>query len=128
MARNARTVPIAWGRVEEEGEENDPSTWEATCAQSMQSFKAAVRWITAHGVATTDEWKLQTSYARANRLASIGISNKHAAVRGMPALGKEQAEAVTNLIMHERGLLQKKKDNINWAAQNLFVFHRPYYY
>ena len=113
------------GRVEEEGDENDPSTWDVTCAQSMQSFKAAVRWITAHGVATSEEWKLQTSYTRANRLVSIGISNKHAAVRGMPALSQEHAEAVTNLIMHERGLLQKKKREIPMGCPKLVRFSPP---
>ena len=114
------------GSLENEGEEHDPSTWNSTCTQSMQSFKAAVRWIAAHGVRTSEEWKLQTSYSRANRLSALGISNKHAAVRGMPNLTQKQAEAVANLIMHERGLLHKKKDKASWAAQHLQVISRPY--
>ena len=81
------------GKVEDEGDEHNPSTADATCTKSMQSFKAAARWLTTYCVSTEDEWKMQTSYSRQNRLCGLGITNKHAAVRGMLDLDQMKAEA-----------------------------------
>ena len=116
------------GQVVEEGEEHDPSRTDTTCTQSMQGFKSVVRWVTTHGVRAEDEWKLQTSYARLNRLAGLGVSNKHAAVRGMPVLTQTQAKAIATQIMRDKGHLAKKKDKMSWEAQNLYVFSGPFYF
>ena len=81
----------------------------------MANFKAAVRWTAARGVAKEDEWQLSTSYARANRLSPLGITNKHAAIKGLPILDEDEAKAVANDIMLAKGLLKTKKaENGTW--------------
>ena len=116
------------GKVEDEGDEHNPKITDATCTKSLQCFKTAARWLTTFCVSPEEEWKMQTSYSRHNRLIGLGISKKHAAVRGMLVLDKTKAEAIATQIMQDKGNLQKKKDREFWQAQNLFVFQRPFHY
>ena len=94
----------------------------------MKSFKVAARWLTTYCITTEEEWKMQTSHSRNNRLVGLGISSTQAAVRGMLVLDKKQAEAVATQILHDKGQLQKKKDRTNWECNNLLVFMRPYHF
>ena len=89
------------GKVEDEGDEHNPRTADPTCTKSLQSFKTAARWLTTFCVSTEEEWDMQTSYSRHNRLSGLGITNKHAAVRGMLVLDETTAKAIATQIMHD---------------------------
>ena len=83
----------------------------------LASFKASVRRVNLHCVAEVDEWNLQTSYTRGNRLQKVAVSNKHAAVRGTPKLDPREAEAITKAILAMRGLKDKKHFNAHAKGQ-----------
>ena len=101
----------------------DTPTW----SQDMKIFKATVRWIASHCVSKDDEWRLQTSYIRQNRLIGLGITNKHAAIRGLPKLSDEQAKAIAKNILKTKGLLKKQKDQDDWIKNKLFAIPKPFY-
>ena len=86
------------GAMAPEGKEAAHGLDTPTWSQDMKAFKAAVRWIASHSVSKEDEWRLQTSYSRQNRLTGLGITNKHAAIRGMPKLSDGQAKAISKTI------------------------------
>ena len=71
-----------------------------------------MRWIATRGVTQEKEWLLQTSYSRTNRLAPLGISNKHAALRGMPQLSTEQADAIAKETDIAKGAMKNKQQNL----------------
>ena len=108
---------------EDAAEGLDHPTW----SMEMKAFKSAVRWTTAHNIGTTDEWHLETSYYRYNRLAGLGITNKHAAVRGMPKLSVEQAQAVSKFPFKSKGLLKNGRDKEIWNKGKLFAVPKPFY-
>ena len=91
-------------------EEDDvkPGPDAITSNQSMANFKAAVRWTAARGIAKEDDCHFSTSYARSNRLSPLGITNKHAAIKGLPILDEDEAKAVAKDIMLAKGLLKTK--------------------
>ena len=97
------------GRMGKEEQDVRPGQDPIASNQSMNNFKAAVRWTAARGIAKADEWHFATSYARANRLAPLGITNKQAAIKGMPILEESEAKAVAKEILLARGLLKTKK-------------------
>ena len=60
-----------------------------------------------------DEEQLATSYSQKNRLKPLGIMNKHAAIKGMPVLGDEDAKMITQAILAMRGVNQKKQKQLH---------------
>ena len=54
-----------------------------------------------------DEEQLATSYSQKNRLRTMGIVNKHAAIKGMPVLKDEEAKMMTQAILAMRGVNQR---------------------
>ena len=111
--------------------ENDgdhPAKPQVTSCQSMKDFKSAARWLNIHCILEKDEWCLQTSYSRANRLHPLGIINKHAAVKGMPALTKEEAETIAKMLLKERGAIKNQKQEETWQEEKLLAFPRPFYF
>ena len=74
----------------------------------MAKSKARVRNICLVCIGEADEWQLQTSYRRQNRLQSIAICNKHAAIRGTPNLSEEEKALVTVALIATRGASTKK--------------------
>ena len=48
----------------------------------LRGFKHHVRWLAVHAVDTDQEWILHTSKTRANRLKTLGITNKHDCIKG----------------------------------------------
>ena len=59
----------------------------------LASFKNACRRIAADCIHEDQEWVLTTCYSRVNRLSAAGVANKHAGVKGMPALDDERKTA-----------------------------------
>ena len=56
----------------------------------LAEFKKCLRKVCAECIVEDQEWILATSYSRANRLAAAGVTNKHAGVKGLPKMSKEE--------------------------------------
>ena len=56
-----------------------------------------------------EEWNIHTCDARKNRFETIAISNRHAAIKGMPKLSDQDARKVNSAILAMRGVNQKNK-------------------
>ena len=111
-----------------ESDEVMPGEQAITINQSIKDFNSAVRWTMARGVRQDKEWYLKTSYCRKNRLTPLGITNKHAAIRGMPKVSAQQAESVTKEIFIAKGLTKSKKQKIAWGKAEVTGIARPFYY
>ena len=86
--------------------------------KEMAKFKQAIRAITSNTVDQDEEWQLQTCYARKNRLSGIAISNKHAAIQGIPYINEEDAKKITAALLAMKGA-SKKKHREAHQADNL---------
>ena len=64
--------------------EMDPMAKTISLQSAMKTFKRRVRRIAMHCVLKEDERHFQTCQARSNRMEGLAISNRHAAIRGMP--------------------------------------------
>ena len=71
--------------------------------KEMAKFKQVVRTITCNTVDQDQEWQLQTRYARENRLSGVAISNKHAAIQGLPYMNEEDAKKITAALLAMKG-------------------------
>ena len=80
----------------------------------LKGFKHHVRWLAAHAVDADQEWVLHTSKTRANRLKSLGVTNKHACIKGLPALSDVQAKNVAKCILKMTNLLKTQKHKDTW--------------
>ena len=63
------------------------------------------------------EWKLQTWYARTNRLKSIAIYNKHAAIKGTPHIEEDDAKRVVGALLTMKGAAKKKHKDAQASGQ-----------
>ena len=79
-------------------------------------------------MAKEDEWQVATSYSRVNRLLPLGITNKHAAIKGLPILDDDEAKAVAREILLAIGLLRNKKQKAAHENGNCMAFVRPFYF
>ena len=75
-----------------------------------------------HTVPDNQEWILDTSYVARNRLADVAITNRQAAIRGLPVVGDEDAEAIIRVILALRGTDKKKQID---ALQEGALFLKP---
>ena len=75
---------------------------------AMKKFKAEVKLLKRHCVEEKDEAYLDTSYARANRLRPLAVTNKHAMLRGVPCISESEACTVTKAILAMKGIHQRK--------------------
>ena len=74
-----------------------------------------------------DEHNLHTCYSQVNRLKAMGISNRHAAIVGMPTLSEEDATMVTQAVLAMRGVNQRKQKAMH-AEGTLVLQSRPMAY
>ena len=74
-----------------------------------------------------DEWLLQTSYSRANRLAPLGITNVHSAIKGRFVTTDEEAKEIANAIVRMQGHTKGKRAEDRWKDGDLHVHFRPFY-
>ena len=72
-------------------------------------FKKQVREISTYCVSEDQEWLFQTCYARANRLKTAAVNNKHAAIQGLPSISNEEAEVILTTILEMKGTRTKKQ-------------------
>ena len=92
--------------------------------QTAITFFKRTRMVALHCVAKQDEWHCQTCQARSNRLEELAISNRHAAIRGMPKMIEQDAKRVTAAILAMRGVNQRKQKLIHQDG-NLRLHRRP---
>jgi hypothetical protein len=74
----------------------------------MAAFKKVVRRLVLQSVPEKEEWHFETSYARANRLKPLAISNKHPGIKGMPKVKAQEAERITRAILALKGASKRK--------------------
>ena len=79
-----------------------------TLQTAIANFKKRVRKIAKQCTKEEDELYTSVSYARVNRLQSLAISNKHAAIKGTPIIEEEDARIIVKAILAMRGVNQKK--------------------
>ena len=76
--------------------------------KQIADFKKIVRKVKTYAVAEEDAWHLDTSYVQRNRLANAAVTNRQAAVRGMPHVSPEDAETIMLTTLAMRGIVKKK--------------------
>jgi hypothetical protein len=86
----------------------DPLANTKPLASDVAKFKSMTRMIATQCIDEGEEWILSTSYARANRLKEAAVSNKHAAIQGMPKVPQEEAEQIMKAILRMKGAYTKK--------------------
>ena len=74
---------------------------------AIKKFKKRARRVALHCMKKKEEWNIHTCDARKNRLETIAISNKHAAIKGMPKLSDQDARKVNSAILAMRGVNHK---------------------
>ena len=94
---------------------------------AIKNFKRRTRKVALHCVRKEDEWNFHTCNARRNRLETIAISNKHAAIKGMPQMSDEDARRISSAILAMRGVNQRKKKQAHQDG-NLKLHRRPLAY
>ena len=73
-------------------------------------FKADVRKLKLYCCDIEDAWIFQACKSPLNRLREVAITNKHAAILGMPRITKEDATAiVTNILAIKNATSTKTK-------------------
>ena len=86
--------------------------------KQIAEFKSAARMVRLHSIRVEDEWILNTCYARKNRLLKIAVSNKQAAICGMPVVSAEDAEMLLQTILN-LSCLNKKPHAESWTSGEL---------
>ena len=74
-----------------------------------------------------DEWILEPSLARANRLRTIGITNMHACIKGMPVVSDALNHQIAEYIVRLQGHMSSKKAQHVFRNDNLYVVHKPFH-
>ena len=95
--------------------------------KALADFKRQCKRVKDFCIKEGDEHHLATSYGKVNRLKSMGIENKHAAIRGMPILEDKDRKTITQAILAMRGINQKK-DKERQEEGNLSVQMRTMAY
>ena len=95
--------------------------------KEMAKFKQAIRAIANNTVDQDEEWHLQTCYARKNRFSGIAISNKHAAIQGIPYINEEDAKKITVALLAMKGAYKKKHREAH-QDDNLKLHKKPLTY
>ena len=98
----------------------DPLIQTLKLARQVAAFQNSCRKVRRHVVGEDQEWRLGTSYVMRNRLRDAGISNRQAAIRGMPEVSNEDGEKVMRILMALRGL-ENKKHLEEWESGQLKV-------
>ena len=70
--------------------------------KAVAAFKKQCRRVRIMCIDEGDEHNLHTCYSQVNRLKVMGISNRHAAIMGMPTLNEEDATMVTQAVLAMR--------------------------
>ena len=88
-----------------------------------KDFKNQVSQLRRHCTEDENESYLATSYVRANRLAPLAVSSKHAMIRGM-STNDYKAKLITRTILAMEGLHQRKHRTA-WVDGSLKLIKKP---
>ena len=109
MARAVYIVWHSWGCKDVvEEQRNNPMNKIDSLQCRLAKFKSRWRKIALICLDEHDDWHLQVSYRRRNRLQSMAISNKHAAIKGTPEVTDEEKMLVAQALLAMRGASTKK--------------------
>ena len=70
----------------------DPLASTKPLMNDIAKFKNLIRRVATYCTDECEEWVLNTSYGKGNRLKKTAIGNKHAAIQGMPRIPNIEAE------------------------------------
>ena len=93
----------------------------------LANFKRACRRVAADCTCEDQEWVLATCYSRINRLGTAGIANKHAGIKGMPAMSEEEKDLTMQTLLELKGKGTKKHKSQHQMG-NLHVKKAPFNY
>ena len=79
----------------------------------IKQFKADIKTLRRQCVDELEETYFEVSYARANRLRPLAITNKHTMLRGVPCIDEVDARTITRAILAMKGIHQKKH-RVQW--------------
>ena len=106
------------GPIREE-EKQHPLREKQSLQKALAAFKVQCRRVKNFCLKEGEEHHLATSYCQVNRLRTLGIENRHPAIRGIPVLDDEDRKAITQAILAMRGMNQtKEKGNMKQALRN----------
>ena len=75
--------------------------------RAVPEAKHRVRKVAMLCVYEADEWQLHTCRIRSNRLDKLTITNRHAAIQGMPAISVEDGRYIAKALLAMRGVNQE---------------------
>ena len=94
-------------------QEENPLQGHQSLQKAVAAFKVRCRRVRIFCLEEGDEEQLATSYSQKNRLRTMGIANKHAAIKGMPVLKDEEAKMMTQAILAMRGVNQRRMKELH---------------
>ena len=97
-----------WYKMHSKVEAEAPLDAKNTLQKEIAEFKKHARKIAALCVREQDEWHFHSAVGRGNRLKQAGVSNKHAAIKGIPKIPSNEAELITTAILAMKGAGAKK--------------------
>ena len=69
-----------------------------TLQKEITELKKDLRQVTVFCCDVENEWLFQTCRSPQNRMMGLAIGNKHASIRGTPAVEAEEAAEVTRMV------------------------------
>ena len=113
-----------WFRMHSPKIDVDPLGPTKPLLNDITVFKRRVRRVATYCINEEQEWVLNTSHARENRLKEAAIGNKHAAIQGMPNISKDEAKHIMNTILEMKGA-RTKKQRIAHEEGSLALIRKP---
>ena len=101
-----------------EGDETATMQQPEKFQRQLAHFKRAVRKLSRHTVPENYIRHLETCYVARNRLADAAISNRQAAIKGMPVVSRVDAETIMQVLLTLRGQ-DKKRHTEAWKQGKL---------
>ena len=79
-----------------------------TLQKEVAAFKKISRKVFMLTCPADKEWIIKPSNTRRNRLRSIAVANKHASIKGMPAMTDEENKQIVKRLLAMRGIRNPK--------------------
>ena len=111
-----------WYRMQSPRFEVDPLATSKPLLNEIALFKSRVRKVATYRIKDEQEWVLSTCYRRQNRRKNAAVSNKHAAIQGMPNIPKEEAGHMLRVILEMKGAQTKKHKKAH--GEGILAIHR----
>ena len=107
----------AWYNLHAAKEERQKGTEILKAKPSLQkelaAFKSITRKMATQCIDECDEWILQPCPSQENRLRKLAVANKHASIKGLPAVGIDDASQIAATILKLRVFLKKSQKELH---------------